>query len=149
MILPISRSKKRSSLRRADLTKKADTDPLVFLHTLVSFQPTCTWLEVKHMTGAHVVTAKWIQSVTVSASGFWRDVAQSLSTSQSPAITNFAIARCHPTLPSATELTNISGSGEPRIIVDFGQWQVSSPSGAPLAIGSSLSTNEGTRLVGC
>ena len=94
------------------------------------------------MIGAHVATVKLIRFVTDNASGFSLGVDPSPSMSQSPAITNCATARCHRTLLSATELINISGSGQTRIIVDSGQFGVLQPSGAASATGSFHSTDE-------
>lgn len=113
---------------------------------LVSSQPTCTYRKVNPTTGAHVELVKSTPCAMDSASGSSLDAVQFLSMSRSLDTSNSATVRCLRILHSAMELISISGSGEPRTIVDSGLSLEQVVSGLPLDTGGSPSTNESFHL---
>ena len=139
LISPIKRS---HCSKRVDHMKKESIDHPACQLMQVFSQRTCTLIEVRCTTGAHVVTVKSTLFVMDSASGWSPDFAPSLSMWVSQATINCATARCLPMLLSATVHISTSGSGVQRIIVVSGQSLVLAPSGLPSVTGCSLSISD-------
>ena len=141
-ILLTSQNKKLCSLVKVGPTKKANTDQLLFLPSLVYIHHTYICTEARSTTGAVVDTPKTLPGVMASASGLSPDSDPSPSTSQNLVTLSYATASCRPMLHSVVERISTCTGGVIGIIEVSGPSGLSSPSGAPSPTGCSLSTSE-------
>jgi hypothetical protein len=122
--------------------KKASTDLLLCPLMLESSPHTYTCIEVKFMTGVHVVIHKSLLSVTDNASGSLPDADPFNSTYQSQAISSCATASLQLILLSAMEPISISIDGLARTTEVSGASLESYHSGPPFHTGCLPSTSE-------